>query len=168
VNDFLQGLREGQAEQEGMAERVFNGKMLKRLLDKVADSPEAAKHIRYDAGDEFSFEWFNDAYSCPVKLHAQRVLVTDLTQLIISKRMPKSKLWKAYFAFKAEHEPEAPVGMVFRLKNFTSSWIMHNATLIPAQRGENMIVRPAADDDKRLILCPYDVFLTGLKGVWAP
>lgn len=166
--DFLQSLKEGQAEQEGMAERIFNEKMLKRLLDTVADSPEEAKRIRLEAGDEFSFEWLNNTYSCPIKLHAQRLLVTDLTQFLVSTRMPKGAVWKAYFTVKAEHALADSVGLVFRLRNFTNSWIMHNDTLIPAQRGQNMIVRPAVDEDKRLIVCQYDAFLAGLKGVWTP
>lgn len=167
MSDFFRGLEEGHADLEGRAETNYDEKMLKRLLDKVAESTSDAKRIRLEARSEFGFHWFNNTYSCPVKLHARRLGITDIFQLIVSSRFPKSPVWKAYFEVKAEHAVSEPVGLVFRISS-ASNWIIHNDSTLPLRRGKNVIVRPASDDDKRLIICEYDAFLAELKEVWTP
>lgn len=164
MSDFLRGIEERFVDNEGDAEKNYDRKMLDRLLTKLA-SATVAKKMGYEAGDEYGFAWFNDNYDCPLKLHASRVKGADLVRLVIPAQMPKTAVWARYFEVKAEHDKAAAVGLIFRVPN-CSNWIMHNSTRIPPQRGQNMIVRPAVDIEKQLVVCRYDAFLAGLSEIW--
>jgi hypothetical protein len=162
--DLFPGLEEHLAQQSQAAEAKFEQDVLTKLLTEFF--AEEAGRIKAFAGGEFGFDWFNNSYDCPVKLHARRLRGVAFKQLLGARQLPSSELWDKYFDAKAEHPPETPVGMIFRL-GVKKVWVIHNHSM-PFAPGFNIVYRQSASDDKALRIEPLEAFIIALKRVWTP
>ena len=150
-------------ERAAESQQSYELRLLKQLYGTVFGEAELSA-ARSEAGDEFSFAWFNDNVALPIKLCSSMLKTITVDELLRSEGMPKTKAWKEYFQYKTNYPKSTLVGMVFQLKHM-SQWIMHNWPALPAISGINKIIRRAVNPDNALVIEPYKAFCRELA-VW--
>jgi len=163
MNNLFPGFDQFEADKRQQSEQRYDIRMLNRLLSILLDD-EDARELAHEAGDEFGFEWFNDAYNPPVYVTVTKLKGQVIGDLLLKSFM-KHPIAQAFIEARATHEEGLKVGVVFPLVA-KSNWIIHDAdvSVIP---GVNAIIRNG-HDGSRLTVLPFDAFAAGLRQKWQP
>jgi hypothetical protein len=139
--------------------------MLRVILGSLYSVAEA-RSIEQEAGNEFSFRWFNAEYALPISLEAANLEV-HLVQLVKDEGITKTPLWQRYFDLRREYvdsdKPKSkPFGLIFHVPG-VAQYIRHDWQPFVLEPGFNHIVRPAASETRGLVTQPLEAFLPALR-----
>ena len=149
---------------ERRAERSFEQRVLKKLLRQWLSPKQIALLVR-EAGEDFGFEFFDDNFSCPIRLFARKL--TRVTIRDLFDRITKTEMWRAFFDVKKRLPPPGLLGLIFPVLRSTTYVAYIHPDILP-EPGCTSLVRPTRSNGPDLVVTPYDGFMRALMKAWKP
>ena len=162
--DFFLTIEEHLTYREKRAERSFEQRVLKKLLRQWL-SPKQIAFLVKKAGEDFGFEFFDEYFSCPVRLFTQKLRYTTILDLF--DRLTKTEMWKCFFDIKKRLPPPGYLGLIFPVLRSTNYVAYVHPGILP-EPGCTTLVRPTRSGKSGMVIAPYDGFLKALMKLWRP
>lgn len=162
--DFFPTLEETLTYRERRAQRSFEKRVLMKLLRQWL-SEKQIEFLVKEAGDDLGFEFFDDRFSCPIRLFAwklKRVTIRDLFD-----RITKTEIWRPFFDIKKRLAPPGYLGLIFPVVR-SRTYVAYIHPDIKPEPGFTSLVRPTPSNGPDLVITPYDGFLCALMRYWSP